>query len=120
MQHQFDDTLKSLTVIVPGDVLSTNAEELRGGVFSLLESSEGLHMTTLKLDLTRARMIDSVGLNLLVTFIRFMKDRGGKVQTLVTSENIERTFIFTRLDQMLELIKPDAAPSASASKKRLG
>ena len=108
MQHQFDASSKSLTVIVPGDVLSTNAEELRRDVFSLLESSQGAQAqcAMLKLDLTRARMIDSVGLNLLVTFIRSMKERNGKVQALISSDNIERTFVFTRLDQMLELIKP--------------
>jgi anti-anti-sigma factor len=108
MQHHFDSSSKSLTVTVPGDVLSTNAEELRREVFALLESPQGsqAQCATLKLDLTRARMIDSVGLNLLVTFIRSMKDRSGKVQALISSDNIERTFVFTRLDQMLELIKP--------------
>jgi anti-anti-sigma factor len=115
MQHHFDANQKSLTVIVPGDVLSTNAEELRRGVFALLDSPEGspTQCTVLTLDLTRAHMVDSVGLNLLVTFIRSMKERGGKVQALITSDNIERTFIFTRLNQMLELVKPGVAPGAA-------
>jgi anti-anti-sigma factor len=116
MQHHLES--KILTVVVPGDILSTNAEELRSDLVVLLESPQCAQgqCATLRLDLTHARMIDSVGLNLLVTFIRFMKERGGKVQAVVTNPNIERTFIFTRLDQMLEVIKPSATPPSPAGR----
>jgi len=68
-------------------------------------------------------MVDSVGLNLIVTLLKRVQQRGGRMQIAYSSPNIFRTFTFTRLDKHVELVKvstsqqpplpeaPNAAPS---------
>lgn len=107
MNHLLDVREKTLRIEVPGDVLSTNADTLREEIFGLLDSTtvKQAAWDTLKLDLTAAQMVDSVGLNLIVAIIRAVKTRNGKVVTTIKSPNIHRTFLFTRLDKQMELVK---------------
>jgi anti-anti-sigma factor len=107
MQYNLNSDHKILTVRVPGDILSTNAEALRKEIFTLLESPDGSAQKwhTLKLELVAAKMVDSVGLNLIVTLLKAVQKNGGKMQVLYSSPNIHRTFVFTRLDQHIELVK---------------
>jgi anti-anti-sigma factor len=107
MNYQLDSNTKILTITFPGDILSTTANVLREEVFHLLDSSscKDADWNTLKLDLAAARMIDSVGLNLLVAIIRAVKPKNKLVQAVISNANIQRTFIFTRLDRQLEIIK---------------
>ena len=107
MNHQLDTRTKTLNVSITGDILSTNAKALREELFQLLEtpSLKNGDWLTLKLDLTSTNMIDSVGLNLLVTLVRAMKAGNRKIQAVVASPNIQRAFQFTRLDQQIEVLK---------------
>ncbi len=50
-------------------------------------------------------MIDSVGLNLLVALVRDMKAQNRKLQAVIASPNIHRTFQFTRLDQQIQVVQ---------------
>ncbi len=50
-------------------------------------------------------MVDSVGLNLLVTVIKQTKRAGGSVTLRVGSQNVERTFRFTRLDAHATVVR---------------
>jgi len=103
--HELDTFNKTLAITFNGDVLSTNSEELRAQVFGVLESDEVKNATwdVLSLDLTSAKMIDSTGLNLIISIIKTVKNRGAKVKASISSMNIHRTFLFTRLDTQLEL-----------------
>lgn len=105
--HQFDADAGVVSVTLPGDILSTNADTLRDELFGLLETppvkAGGWH--TLKLDLTAAQMVDSVGLNLIVSLVRAVKARHGAVAATVSSSNILRTFKFTRLDKQITVSK---------------
>lgn len=105
MKHNLDTTAGTLTVAFPGDVLSTNADSLRQETFGLLEQPDlkSANWKTLKLDLTAAKMVDSSGLNLIVSIIKAVKSRGGSVRATVGNPNVYRTFIFTRLDKQLDL-----------------
>lgn len=105
MKHNLDIAAGTLTVAFPGDVLSTNVDSLRQETFALLEKSElkSANWKTLKLDLTAAKMVDSAGLNLIVSIIKSVKARGGNVRATVGNPNVYRTFIFTRLDKQLDL-----------------
>jgi anti-anti-sigma factor len=98
---------KSLTLRVPGDLLSTNAEALRQEANGLLENPDGSprEFDAFKLDLTGAKMVDSVGLNLVVNLLKRAQKRGVKMQIAYSSPNVLRTFIFTRLDQHVNLVK---------------
>ena len=105
--HQLDTSVGILSVTIPGDILSTNADTLRDELFGLLESPEiktGAWQI-LKLDLTTAQMVDSVGLNLIVSLIRAVKARQGTVEAAIRSANIHRTFMFTRLDRQITVSK---------------
>jgi len=109
LSHQLDHVAGVLNVIIPGDILSTNASVLREDLLGLLESApiQTAFWEILKLDLTRAQMVDSVGLNLIVTVVRAVKARNGKVAALIRSANIRRTFAFTRLDQQIHVVKDE-------------
>jgi anti-anti-sigma factor len=98
---------KSLTLRVPGDLLSTNAATLRGEIADLLDFPAGEPPTwrILRLDLTAAKMIDSVGLNLIVSLLKAVQKVGAKMQVAYSNQNVFRTFLFTRLDQHIELVK---------------
>jgi anti-anti-sigma factor len=105
MKHNLDTASNTLTIAFPGDVLSTNVDALRQSTFGLLQNPpvSSADWKTLKLDLTGAKMVDSAGLNLIVSIIKAVKARGGTVRATVGNPNVYRTFIFTRLDKQLEL-----------------
>ena len=98
---------KLLTVLVPGNLVSTTVEALRNAVNSLLDWPAGqpVPWQTLKLDLTAARMVDSAGLNLVVAILRAVRRVGGRMQVAYSDTNVHRTLVFTRLDRHVELIK---------------
>lgn len=105
--HQLDTAAGILSITVPGDILSTNADALRDELFDVLESPaiKAAVWPTLKLDLTGAQMVDSVGLNLIVSLVRAVKARNGKVEAVIRSPNIHRTFKFTHLDKQIAVTK---------------
>ena len=100
------DTLTH-TIAWSGDLTSTNAAALRERVRDFLDAAPGatVNWHTLRLELGTARMVDSVGLNLIVTILRAVQKAGRKMQVAYTNQNVFRTFQFTRLDQHIELIK---------------
>ncbi len=107
VSHQLNTDTGILCVTIPGDILSTNADALRGELFDLLEAPaiKAGPWHTLKLDLTAAQMVDSVGLNLIVSLVRAVKARQGAVAADISSANILRTFRFTRLDKQIAVSK---------------
>ena len=107
MNVQSNASQKTLTLRVPGDLLSTNAESLRNEAGALLEGADSpsRQWDVFKLDLTAAQMIDSVGLNLIVTLVKRVQKLGAKFQITYSSPNVLRTFNFTRLDKQVELVK---------------
>jgi anti-anti-sigma factor len=106
MKHQINASTRSLELTIPGDVLSTSADQFRTEILALLEteSVKSSRWTTLVLDLTAAKMVDSVGLNLLVSLYKEAQKRTAKCSALIKSPNIQRTFAFTRLDAHIEVV----------------
>ncbi len=96
-----------LTLSIPGDLISTNAEAVRAEISAVLNAPENASpkWTTLRLDLAAAKMVDSVGLNLIVTIFKRLQQRQANMQIAYRSQNVLRTFAFTRLDQHVELVK---------------
>ena len=107
MNTNLDLNQQTLTLHVPVDLTSTSADTLRTEVNGLLEVPDGAtrKWNTLKLDLTTAKMIDSVGLNLVVTWFKRVRLHGAKMQITYSNPNVLRTFVFTRLDKHIELVK---------------
>ena len=106
MKTHLDEKLRVFTVELPGDLVSTNADNVRAQLGELLEGGGAKKMPwdTLRLELPRAQMVDSVGLNLVVSLLRAVQHRQGKMQVAYASPNILRTFQFTRLDKQIEMI----------------
>ena len=106
MHHTIKSAERVLEITVPDDLLSTNAERLRTAIFGLLETPavKAPVWDTLKLDLTAAKMVDSVGLNLIVAIYKETQKRKAKMAVVVSNPNIQRTFLFTRLDKHLQVL----------------
>lgn len=106
MKHTLDSHTKTLTLVVPGDIISTNAAALRNEIFGILESEiiSRASWETLQLDLRAANMIDSMGLNLLVSIIKLARTRESKIVGLIANQNVQRALCFTRLNTQMELI----------------
>ena len=98
---------RTLTLHVPGDLISTTALAVRSEMDALIEANDKMprKWNVFRLDLAAAQMIDSVGLNLVVTLFKSVRKRGARMQVAYSSPNILRTFAFTRLDTHVELIK---------------
>ncbi|MFO1475275.1 MAG: STAS domain-containing protein [Verrucomicrobiota bacterium] len=95
-----------LTLTVPGDLVSTTAPAVREAARPLLEPGAGAAAAwrLVRLDLAAASMVDSVGLNLIVTLFKAAQRSGAKMQLLYKDPNVHRTLLFTRLDKHLELL----------------
>ena len=106
MNHTLDKNSGVLELTVNGDILSTNVDSLRGEIFSVIGQGEADSggWRSLELDLTTAKMIDSAGLNLIVSVLKNAKQRGATVSAKISSTHIQRTFAFTRLDQQLRVV----------------
>lgn len=103
MHHQLNTAERTLAVTLPGDLLSTNAEQTRTDIFGIFQSAAP-GWETLKLDLRAAKMVDSVGLNLIVAIYKETQKRRAKMTVVISNPNIQRTFLFTRLDKHLQVV----------------
>lgn len=105
MQHTLNASAHTLEITFPGDLLSTNADTIRADILALLGSApvKSGDWNALQLDLTAAKMIDSVGLNLIVAIYKEAQKRQAKTIARISSPNIQRTFLFTRLDKHLQV-----------------
>jgi anti-anti-sigma factor len=106
MNHTINPIQHSLEITIPGDIVSTNADQVRTDIMALLESEPVVasKFTMLKLDMSAAKMVDSVGLNLIVGVYKEAKKRNAATAAVLTSPNIQRTFYFTRLDTHIQVI----------------
>jgi len=104
MKTHLDPKTNLLTMTLPGDLTSTAAEQLRPQINILLENPKPA-WNQFRLELTGAKMVDSVGLNLIVSILKLVQQRGAKMQIICANTNVHRTFLFTRLDKQIELIK---------------
>ncbi len=86
---------------VAGDLTSTTAAAYRALIDQKLAASATWNV--IELDLRAARMVDSVGLNLLVSVIKGVKEKGGTVRIMISHPNIQRILAFTRIDKHAEV-----------------
>jgi len=105
MTNKLDAFDKTLTLVFAGDILSTNADTLRQEAVEIIESPavEGA-WHTLSLDMRSAKMVDSVGLNLIVSLIKLAKTRNAKVVGHIANPSVQRALTFTRLNTQMDLV----------------
>ena len=65
-----------LSAVIPGDLTSTTVESIRRDLHGLMEEPavKRARVQCLELDLRQARMMDSAGLNLLVSLVKLGRD----------------------------------------------
>lgn len=107
IQHQLDTREKTLKLIFPGDLTGSNTPQIDTEIKKIFEKEQSTDWNTLILDLSTAQMVDSIGLNLIVNLIKYVKNRGGQVKSLMSNRTVYRTTLFTRLDKQMvvELIE---------------
>jgi anti-anti-sigma factor len=91
---------KAINVIKPGnDIVASTADDFRG----MLLNSVNKGTKELILDLSGVEVVDSVGLGMIIATHNSLKNAGGKLKVIRSSENIFRLFQTMRLDQHFEL-----------------
>lgn len=106
MKNQIDYAEGMLQVSVPGNLLSTNADQFRMDVLSALnaQSPENSSWLGVDIDLTRAQMVDSAGLNAIISVIRRLKGHGRRALIRVKDKHVHRVCLFTRLDRQADIV----------------
>jgi anti-anti-sigma factor len=102
---EFNAIEATVVVTVHGNLLSTNIRPAREKILNYLES-EGIRESawrTLRLDLSEAQMVDSTGLNFLVSLARFVRKREAKLHLLVGSNPVRKSLSFVRLDKTAQI-----------------
>jgi anti-anti-sigma factor len=91
---------------VPGDIVSTGVRELSDQLNSIrtLAEVQQAPWHTMELDLSGARMIDSMGLNFLVQVLKWVEERQAATRILIRDKNLDRLLHFTRLNEHAEIV----------------
>lgn len=92
-----------LRCAAPGDLTSTTAPAFRQLVDQCL-SARPSGWDTLELDLSGAKLVDSVGLNFLVGAVKLAQGRGAKIRIVTAHPMVRRILTFTRLDRHVEIV----------------
>jgi ABC-type transporter Mla MlaB component len=88
------------------DVLSTGVRELFDKLQAIQKDPKVQQSSwrTLELDLTGAKMIDSMGLNFIVQILKWAKERDAKAKILIQDKNLDRLLRFTRMNEHAEVV----------------
>ncbi|HOD35173.1 MAG TPA: STAS domain-containing protein [Syntrophales bacterium] len=98
-----NDQKEQCNVVVPGrDIIASNAQELRRSLWSLME--EGIQRIVV--DLTGVRMIDSIGLGVLIATHNALKRKGGRLCVVNACSDLFSLFSAQRLNQHFEVKMP--------------
>jgi anti-anti-sigma factor len=99
-------TPHALHLTFAGDLLSTNFDAISSEISEILGDPEiqAAEWNLLVLDLRSARLIDSMGLNLMVSLVKQVSPRQAKIKTLISSPTIQRTLVFARLEKYMEIV----------------
>jgi len=104
MEHRVEQDV--LHVTIPRDVLSTGVRELFDQLHAVQKDPLVLQPSwrTLELDLTGAKMIDSMGLNFIVHLLKWSKGRNAKARILIHDKNLDRLLRFMRMNEHAEVV----------------
>jgi anti-anti-sigma factor len=105
----FSSTSPSISCIAPGDITSTHEAAFRAQLDQLMVSAPA-GWRVLMIDLQATRMIDSKGLNLLVSVVKRLRSEDRDVKLVGPQPAIRRIIAFTRLDRHALVVNPDGAP----------
>jgi ABC-type transporter Mla MlaB component len=104
MEHRLANGV--LHLIIRRDVLSTCVRELFDKLQAVQNDGEVRQASwrTLEVDLTGAKMIDSMGLNFVVHVLRWATARSANVRILIHDKNLDRLLRFTRMNDYADIV----------------
>jgi len=119
ISHSLDAEKRTLRIEIGNDLLSTTFDKIVAGIDRVLASDEvkAASWSLLLLDLTKAKLIDSMGLNIIVSLIKKAQAHPARIAARISSPTIHRTFLFTRLEKYMEIelaSDPEADAGAGA------
>jgi anti-anti-sigma factor len=104
MKHELNQS-GQLSLVFEEDILSTNVDRLKDQIDKILELPPvklgGVQKVLF--DMKLVKMVDSMGLNLLVNLVKSEKNKGHAIAALVSSLHLHRTLLFTRMDKQMEI-----------------
>lgn len=111
----FDKKNASLRLTLSGDVTSTTTAALHRDVLEILshEQTRALEIRRVELDLNAARMVDSLGLNLIITILKWAKNRDARLGIQVARRGVYATLLAVGLDRQADVVlaEPSEAPT---------
>jgi anti-anti-sigma factor len=93
----------------PNDITSTSETAFRDQLEHLMTHAPS-GWKYLQINLQATRMIDSKGLNLIVSIVKRLRTEGRGVQLIAPQPSVRRILAFTRLDRHATVINTDGAP----------
>jgi len=104
MKFEKNPTQNQFNLEIAYDLVSTKIEVLNQVIESIREAfKQSGDYRTLVIDLEHCSMVDSQGLNYLISLHKLMKSNNASVSVKNAGKNVRRTFIFSRLDQYINI-----------------
>lgn len=94
---------RELTLALRGDLLSTNADSYAQRIDQLVADHADDAWHSVKFEMTTAKLVDSVGLNLLVGLVRSFQSKNIPVKVVIASPSVHRLFQRSKFDELVEL-----------------
>ncbi len=92
---------KTVYVKPKGAISFLTINEIKKQVYDFINADD----TVLVMDLSKVDFIDSSGIGLLISFLKHMKKRGGKVVLEYPKLGVQKLLEMTRIDQLFEVKK---------------
>ena len=117
IHHLLNHGDKTLHLTIPGDLVSPHADSAKKEIVSLFESTavKSAGWTTLKLDLSSAQRVDSVGLDFLVFLYKEAKKVNAKTVAMISDINVHRALLFSRFDTHIQVIMANKTASVMSA-----
>ena len=102
----YDTQACCLQLTVPGDIKSTTTAALHRDVFAILahDVTRSLSLKVIELDISAATMVDSLGLNLVISVLKWGKQRDAQLRIRIGKRGVYSTMLAVGLDRQAELI----------------
>ncbi|MEI6036031.1 MAG: STAS domain-containing protein [Verrucomicrobiae bacterium] len=114
LEASYDAAGCGLKIRAAGDWKSTTVAAVQRDLLKAMES-DGVKLAAiglLELDLSAAAVVDSQGLNLLVTVLKQMKLRGVPVRTKVARRAVYLTLLSVGMDRQMEVVFEEGLAAA--------
>ena len=111
LEASYADAGGVLKIIAAGDWKSTTLDAVQRDLFKVM-ASDGVKFAAirlLELDLSAAAVVDSQGLNLLVTVLKQMKIRNVTMRTKVSRRAVYMTLLSVGMNRQMELAFEEVA-----------